>query len=113
MSKKDDAARLLAERHYAIEPGITRIVRLSRTDGGEDRDDEPVKLLEVNAETIGTGIQPLRFGPAPASGIAFSTIIIEVTPEEFQQIQEKRLPLPSGWQLGPELTRPVELNGVA
>ena len=46
--------------------------------------DEPIKFLEVNAATVPTGVMPLQFGPVPASGIAFSSVIIEVTPDEFE-----------------------------
>jgi hypothetical protein len=40
---------------------------------------------------------PLQFGAAPSIGVPFPTVIVEVTPDEFQKIQAKELKLPSGW----------------
>jgi hypothetical protein len=71
---------------------------------------QPIKLLEVNANTAASGVMPLHFGPAPASGIPFSSIIIEVTPNEFQKIQSYELNPPEGWEVGEELPRPT-VNG--
>ena len=41
---------------------------------------------------------PLGFGPTPEAGIRFPSVIIEVTPDEFEKIEAKELPLPSGWE---------------
>ncbi len=54
---------------------------------------------------------PLHFGPVPAIGILYSSIIIEVTPNEFQKIQSHELKLPEGWEIGEELPRPSDLAG--
>lgn len=112
MDWKDAVANLLAGEHYKIEPGITRILRLLRTDGDENAPAEPVKLLEVNENTIATGIQPLQFGPAKARGITCSSIIIEVTPDEFDQIQRGNLRLPNHWKIGVEIPKPEVAAGV-
>ena len=42
---------------------------------------EPIKLLEVNENTVAAGVMPLYFGPAPASGIPYPSVIVEVTGE--------------------------------
>jgi hypothetical protein len=95
---KDSVARLLASDQFSIEPGLTHIFRLE----GDDEDDpkEPIKLLEVNKTTVGTGIIPVQFGPHPASGIHYSSVIVEITPAEFRQLKEGILHLPFGWRLG-------------
>lgn len=98
----------LAKRHYAVDVGLTDIFIIKdRSNGNGEADDDgergqgaPIRLLEVNENTIPAGISPLRFGPAPASGIHFSSVIVEVTPEEFERIQKQELRLPSGWELG-------------
>lgn len=112
MGWKDDVAARLAREHYKIEPGITRILRLSRADGNEDAPGEPVKLLEVNEHTIPTGIQPLHFGPAPQHGITCPSVIIEVTPEEFARIERGELKLPAGWRVEADIPKPAALAGV-
>ena len=50
----------------------------------------------------------MNFGPAPASGIPYPTVIIEVSPAEFLKIQAHELRLPEGWFLGEEFPRPLE-----
>ena len=47
-----------------------------------------------------SGIQPICFGASPASGIPFSSIIVEVTSEEFSEIEAGELDLEEGWERG-------------
>jgi hypothetical protein len=56
---------------------------------------------------------PLHFGPAPASGIPYPSVIVEVTPDEFKKIQSHELKLPEGWEIGEELARPTDVTGGA
>ena len=104
---KDETARNLAEKHFTIEEGITRIFRLKGTAEVEAKPAEPIKLLEINTMTVPSGVMPIQFGAAVASGIFFPSIIVEVTPDEFDRIQTGHLALPEGWQIGEELPRPV------
>ena len=67
---------------------------------------EVIKLLEVNENTVPSGIMPIQFGPSPASGLNYPTIIVEVTPDEFQKIQHQQLELPHGWKVGDPIPRP-------
>ncbi len=105
MSEKDSVARELARRHYDVEPGISQIFTIIDVSADEQASNVPIKLLEVNDATVPAGFMPLQFAPAPASGIPFPSVIVEVTPEEFQLILSKELPLPVGWKLGVEMPR--------
>ena len=59
------------------------------------------KNLEVNADTVATGIMPVTFG---ASGsIRHKSVVVEVTPDEFKSIQAGQLQLPQGWAIGDTL----------
>jgi hypothetical protein len=107
MLTKDEVARELANKHYRIEAGLTQIFRITRGDG-EVAPAEPIKLLEVNEDTVAAGVMPLHFGPAPASGIPYPSIIIEVTPDELEKIKRQELKLPDGWSLGEQFPRPVD-----
>ena len=111
MPTKNDTAQMLADRHFDLEPEMVHIYRLVGSAEIESRDDEPIKLLEVNDGTVSAGILPLHFGPMPNIGVHFSTIIVSVTPEEFRRIEAQELKLPMGWKLGAELPRPL-LNQV-
>jgi hypothetical protein len=67
----------------------------------------------VNSNTVPSGVLPLHFGPAPASGIPYPSVIVEVSPEELIKLQSKELKLPKDWQLAEELTRPAADAGAA
>jgi len=105
------AANDLARRHYETETGLTRIIRLNGGAEAEVTALEPIKLLEVNENTFASGVQPLHFGPAPASGVMFPSVIVEVTPDEFDRIRSHDLRLPRGWTLGDEIPRPAGVGG--
>jgi hypothetical protein len=105
-SEKARVAKELANKHYRVEPGLTQIIRFSGSPQLEAAPFEPIKLLEVNAYTIPSGIYPLGFDAAPASGVPFPSVIIEVTPEEMAKIERKELPLPDDWTHPEPLERP-------
>jgi hypothetical protein len=111
MRTKDEEATELARKHYQIETGLTRIFRITGSAEVEFRPNEPIKLLEVNENTVPSGIMPIQFGPSPASGLNFSSIIVEVTPEEFQKIQDQQLELPHGWKVGDPIPKPPAEQG--
>jgi hypothetical protein len=97
---KDKVAHLLAEAHRNVEPTIVRIVRVTASD--ETESNEPVKLLEVNPATSPSGILPIAFSSDPPT-VPYPSIVIEVTQDEFDQIDSGALPLPKGWRLGETL----------
>ncbi|MGP0063487.1 MAG: hypothetical protein ACLQGP_07815 [Isosphaeraceae bacterium] len=114
MAVADDkaaAATVLAERHYELDDGLTRIFRITDKAEVEAGRNEPVKLLMVNENTVEAGVMPLHFGPVPAIGIPYPSILIEVNPNEFQKIQSHELKLPEGWEIGEELPRSLALTG--
>lgn len=111
MSDKDQEARELAERHYVVEEGVTEIIRLVDSAEAEVVPGSPIKLLEVNENTVPSGIMPIQFGPSPSSGLHYPAVIVEVTPEEYQKIRNDELKLPNGWKLGERFPRPVIGNG--
>ncbi len=110
-ASKDEVRKKLARAHYASEPAITDIFTVCADPANEGLPEEPIKLLEVNPNTIPTGIMPLGFDPSPAGGIPFPSVIIEVTPEEFERIRRRELDLPDGWQLGPLVPRTEPAGG--
>lgn len=105
MSHKDEVAKKLADAHFDLEPGITRIFKLRGRPDAEALPDTPIKLLEINADTPPSGIMPLYFGPVPASGIPYPSVIVEVTPDEYEKIKVQELTLPDGWTIGEEYAK--------
>jgi hypothetical protein len=104
---KQAVVERLAQAHYAIEPAIQLILRLEAEPDKENDPAEPVKLLEVNPDTIPAGILPLYFPAHSESGLFYPSIIIEVTPEEYQRILEEPSTLPEGWRMGKQIDRLV------
>jgi hypothetical protein len=110
-SETAEAAKELANLHYEVEAGLTQVFLLNDNAEAQAIPPDTIRLLEVNENTVESGIMPLYFGPAPASGIPFSSIIIEVTPTEFKKIQSNELKLPNGWEIGEALPRPPGVTG--
>jgi hypothetical protein len=92
---KEQAARVLADAHFGIEDGLERVFIIR---AGLDDPREPIKLLEVNANTVPTGsVEPIPF--SPSRDIPFVTEIAEISPEEFSRLERGELTLPPGWSL--------------
>jgi hypothetical protein len=104
---KDEVAAALEDAHFAVEPGIERIFRLLAPDAREADPREPIKLLEVSVDTTADGIRPVYFGPHRASGIDYPSMIVEITPREFEALARDPSALPHGWRLGGEFSKPV------
>ena len=96
MVGKDEIARALAAVHRDMEETITRIVRLRGP--YEEDGSEPIKLLEVNLATYPSGIWPIAFTPDPPD-VPYGSVVVEVTPDEYEAIQADELKLPDGWKL--------------
>jgi hypothetical protein len=99
VAQQDESAKTLADKHYQLEAGLTRVIRCSGSADILEQAKEPIKLLEVNENTVPTGVMALGFDAVPDAGIRFPSVIIEVTPEEFEKIQTKELKLPKGWEI--------------
>ena len=107
MPTKDEEANELARKHYQVETGLTQVFRIAGSAEVEVRLNETIMLLEVNENTVASGIMPIQFGPSPASGVNYSSIIVEVTPEEYEKIRNHQLKLPPGWSIGESIPRPA------
>jgi hypothetical protein len=106
MPTKDEEAIELANKHYQIEGGLTRVIQIN-SNVKVIEPDERIILLEVNSNTVPAGIMPLHFSPVPSAGIHYSSVIMEVTPDEFEKIQTGELKLPYDWTMGEEIPKPV------
>lgn len=107
MKTKDQLAKELIEAHFELESGISTVYRMLAAD--EDAPDEPIKLLEVNENTVPTGkVEPFAF--SRSHGFP-PTVIAEVTPTEFEGIKSGLIPLPEGWSL--QKTQRFERNRAA
>jgi hypothetical protein len=114
VAQQEESAKNLVEKHYELEVGLTRVIRYSGSADLMEQAKEPIKLLEVNKNTVPAGVMPLGFDAAPDAGIRFPSVIIEVTPEEFEKIRTKQLKLPKGWEIQrEEVSKPLDGSGGA
>jgi len=106
-STRNAVAKRLAEAHYTVEPVIAEIFQLLAP-GEQDaqREDEPIKLLEVNPDTPPVGIVPIEFGPDFRADIPYPSIIVEVAPDEYRRLKQRKLKLPNRWRIGRKFQRP-------
>ncbi len=92
---KAEIARSLAAAHFRVEEGLVRVF-IMRT--GLEDPSQPIKLLEVNANTFPTGsIEPIPF--SSTQDVPFVTEIAEISPDEFSRLERGDLVLPAGWTL--------------
>jgi hypothetical protein len=94
MRDKDDVTDELVRHHFEIEPNIVAIYRVI---GDNEADPgEPIRLLQVNSDTLPTGeLMPFLF--RATADVPYQTVIAEVTPDELDALE--RQGLPAGWDL--------------
>jgi hypothetical protein len=89
-------AEWLARLHLRFDSRLTQIVHLPA-----GAPDDQVRLLEVNTGLYpepGSPIVPIETTPA-VSDLPFRVSVVDVTPEEWNQIQTNPGLLPAGWGL--------------
>jgi hypothetical protein len=94
---RDAMARWYADRHLRTDPGIVEIHYLPA-----NAPDREIRLVEVNA-LIATRtenpIEPLDFGVDMGAPSKHTLLVTDVTPEQWERIEEGQLALPDGWSL--------------
>jgi len=103
MRKKSklETAKFLAKAHSDVEPNLKRVYLIEPID--DENPDDPIKLLEVVEGTIERGIEPIAFTADPARGIEYPSVIVEISPTEYQTIPRNRKLGYDGWTVGREL----------
>lgn len=100
-TSKIDTARRLATSHLEIDPTVQKVFLLESENDLDER--EPIRLLEVVEGTIERGIEPISFRPDPARGIDFPSVIVEVSPREFDGLTDHVAFRSEVWHIGCEL----------
>jgi hypothetical protein len=86
---KLETAKSLADAHSHAEPSLKRVCLLAPINEHDPND--PIKLLEVVEGTIERGIEPVAFTADPAHGIEYPSMIIEVSPSEYESLKDRKL----------------------
>lgn len=99
---KLDTAKQLAKAHFDIDGDVKHIYLLEPLNEKDDKD--PIKLLEVVEGTLELGVEPIVFAADPGRGIEYPSLIVEVSPAEYEDRRRLGAALKSrGWKLGPVL----------
>ncbi|MBZ5567282.1 MAG: hypothetical protein LAN64_05455 [Acidobacteriia bacterium] len=99
---KLETAESLAKAHFGVEPNLKRIHLIEPVD--DQNPEDPIKLLEVVEGTIERGIEPVAFTADPAHGIEYPSIVIEISPTEYEAMRAGKLGFGNHrWTIGREL----------
>ena len=87
-------AQELAVAHREADTNTTTIMLFPSSQNDE------IHLLEVSTTAPTTGeVLPFGFAADPAHGVEYPSVVILLSPEEWQQVEHGALSLPTGWNL--------------
>jgi hypothetical protein len=99
---KLETAKDLARYHFRVEPDLKHVFLLDPI--REDDPREPIKLLEVVEGTLETDFEPVAFAANPGRGVAYPSLILEISPRQFNELQGGELRVnEQTWRLASEL----------
>lgn len=90
-------ARCYAQNHLDVDLGTLTILYLP--DGAPERE---IRLIEINELMVAREadpVAPLDFGVGMSEENPHRLVIVDVTPEQWRQIEAGTLSLPAGWSL--------------
>ena len=94
---RDSIARWYAEEHLKTDPGIVSVYYLPQNAGERE-----IRFIEIN-NLIGkrndNAFEPIDFGIDTGTESAHRLFVLDVTPEQWKQIEKRELMLPAGWSL--------------
>jgi len=93
---RDSMARWYATQHLKVDEGIEEVVYLP-TNAGE----REIRFLEINKEMLDPDdhLEPINYGVDMGTGNEHVLWIIDVTPEQYERLQNNTLHLPGTWNL--------------
>lgn len=92
-NRKDQVVEALVVEHFANEPDLEQDIWLC----GDEPQDE-IRLLHLDNGTIPTGdVQSFRFAPTPE--VPYAVRLAQVTPDEWDRVQNHEVALPPSWSL--------------
>ena len=86
----DVVAKKLARAHREADPATSAIYRAPNS--------KEIRLVEVSSEIPNAmEVLPIGFDPDPAEGILFPSVVIFLSPAEWNAVQAGKLKLPKKW----------------
>jgi hypothetical protein len=94
---RDSWAKWYAEQHLKTDPGVGSVFYLPANSGQRE-----IRFVEVNVlmgNRNDNELEPIEFGVDAGSETEHRLFILDVTPDQWNRIQEHKLDLPDGWTL--------------
>ena len=94
---RDRMARWYAHEHLKTDPGVRAIYYLPT-----NAPEREIRFVEVNnliADRTGNALEPIDFGVDTGSDSEHKLLILDVTPSQWERIQQSSLSLPQDWSL--------------
>lgn len=95
-----EIARELAEAHRVEDPATEEIFLAEA--------ENEVRLVEVSRSVHPTEdgkVLPFRFPPRPDLGVPYDSVVVLLSPAEWEAVRAGRLSLPAGWGSASELQK--------
>jgi hypothetical protein len=94
---RDSMASWYARQHIKTDPGIRSVFYLPT-----NAPDREIRLIEIN-ELVGDrsddALEPIDFGVDRGMEREHTLLVLDVTPSQWDRIQQSLLPLPPNWSL--------------
>lgn len=90
-------AQWYARQHLKTDPGIQAVYYLHH-----DAPDREIRFIEINnllCEPNNDPLEPVDFGIDTGMDTAHKLMVLDVTPQQWEQIQKDQSVLPSGWSM--------------
>jgi len=87
-----EVAEQLAEAHRKEDPATTEVYVAEASD--------EVRLVEVSGSVTPTATYealPFKFKARPDQGVYYPSVVVLLSPEEWEAVKRGELQLPSGW----------------
>ncbi len=94
---RDQMAQWYADQHLKTDPGILGVYYLPAN--ASDREIRFVEINELIGDRNDDSLQPIDFGVDMGTLMAHKLLVLDVTPDQWQRIENDQLALPSGWSL--------------
>ena len=90
-------AHTYAQRHLQTDPGICGVYYLP--EGASEREIRLIEVNELAAIRDVAELEPLEYGVDHEGSDAHTVKIVDVSPDQWDRIEQRKLSLPNGWSL--------------
>jgi hypothetical protein len=95
---RDSWAKWYAQEHRKTDPGVDAIYYLPKNAGERE-----IRFIEINSmmgeRTDDAPLEPVEYGVDTGTDTAHKLFVLDVTPEQWNRIQSRKLELPADWSI--------------